>query len=133
MSFKTIIAYISSPDIAVPVIQTAVKIAEPFDAHLIGLHVTPAVPVYITEDLPLPGMINKKDHEHHKEMSEKIESLFKIHTANSAIATEWRHVDADLPLPDFISQQAQTTDLLVIGNVRDETHMIQSICARLGA
>jgi len=121
VSFKTIVVYIDSSDSAPALVSAAAKVAERFEAHLIGLYIVPPIPVYTSGELPAPVMITSHHTEQHAKIAEQAKHTFDEITNNRAFAAEWRVVGADSSVTTSIAEEAGAVDCLIIGTSSKET------------
>lgn len=116
MPYKSILAVIDEPRESRQVLDVAGKLAERFDAHVVGLHADPE-----TESRLLPALdvaypvhlecltIRKRDR------ANEIERAFKEHAQREGFASEWHHVDLPLPQRDAaIDRLSRSCDLVVL-------------------
>jgi len=118
MSYKTIVAYLASPRNASGIIDAALPLAESFEAHFIGMHAAPGVPVAGTIGAQLPPGVIEQYRQLLLEDSKKIAKIFAERTRAEVIPTEWRGMEAETPRVDLLAAiegQALCADLLVMG------------------
>jgi nucleotide-binding universal stress UspA family protein len=90
MTYKTILAYISSAKRADAVLEVAVGLATKHDAHLIGLHVVPQVPPNSFPRYPTPNDMLIAARKGLQAEAEKIAEIFKEATKSLEDKCEWR-------------------------------------------
>lgn len=115
MSIKTITVYLDSRHTAKRIIRTASNVAEQYEAHLIGLYVTPMSPIYIANG-PGTGVITESYfQETYKQAEAEIKAIFKKETQGRALVPEWRETTALASVHGTVARASQTSDLLIIG------------------
>lgn len=98
MAIKTIIACLRSPETAANIATVALQLAERHEAHLVGLHVIPQVPVYGLAGIEFPGEIIDREEKALRARAGEVERFFAQATKGSSAKTEWlcmksSHVD----------------------------------------
>jgi len=114
VSYKTILLYIDSPESASKLVSAAAKVAERSEGHLIGMYVTPPVPVYGAGGYTAPVSLDTYHIEYHEEQAEKARHTFEEITSNRAFVTEWRTVDAVTSVTQKIADQTREVDVLML-------------------
>lgn len=119
MSFKTIIACLNAPETASAVAASALGIAEQHEAHVIGFHAIPRVPIYGLAGTEFPVEVVNREEEALRERAKEIEKLFvdavKKTASATNVASEWRSREARFAkLSAAVLQQLPEGDLLVI-------------------
>ncbi|KAB2847516.1 MAG: universal stress protein [Hyphomicrobiaceae bacterium] len=113
MSYKTIAVHLNDEKRASPLLAAAVGLARRFDAHLIGVHVSPALS-YVP---PLPGAsgLLQEIRRTEKEICERIGAAFQSATADMRAMAEIRFIDppARLTPSEVILPQVRTADLVI--------------------
>lgn len=118
MSYKTIVAYLASPANASGTIDVALPLAESFEAHFVGMHAAPGIPVAGTIGAQLPPGVIEQYRQMLLEDSRKIEKTFAGRTRSAIVPTEWRGMEQKTPRVDLLAAiegQALCADLLVMG------------------
>jgi len=118
MSYKTIIAYLARTDGIADIMNTALPLAEKFDAHLTGIHVTSGVPVIGTIGAQVPPEIIDQFVQHMHEDAEAIESSFAQAVKGAQVQTEWRQSKIKVVGTDvlnLISEHTRCADIVVTG------------------
>lgn len=116
MSYKTILTYLSSAERAKALIDVSLAIAGKQEAHLIGLHVIPQVPVYGAVAAQIPQEVVDRQRDVMREDAEVIQKVFEDAVQGSGVRTEWRCEEADYgDLAQDIIEQALCVDLVVAG------------------
>lgn len=115
MAIKTIVACLTTPKTAANVAEAALHLAERHEAHLVGLHVIPQVPIYGLAGIEFPGEIIDREEQVQKDQAGEIEKLFAEATKSSSTGSEWlcmksSHVD----LAAALLQTIPCADLIVM-------------------
>ena len=116
MSYKTILTYLPMPQNADRILDVAAPLAQKFDAHLIGLHVIPRVPVMygmVAAQIP-PSVITEQQNMLERETAQ-LEEQFNKRTAGQAATSEWRcnHLEHANIASDIIDQ-SRCADLIIV-------------------
>jgi nucleotide-binding universal stress UspA family protein len=121
MSIKTILVYVPSGKNAAATLGAVLKIAGAGNAHVIGLHLTPDLPVYgefpaeVSQDVI--DRLQKAGEEAAAAARRAFEEAFK----DSAVTHEWCGFIASYVMgADLIAQQGRAVDLIVCGKASDE-------------
>ncbi len=118
MSYKTIAAYLASPDGVADVIKLALPLAEKFDAHLIGMHASPGVPVLGTIGAQVPPDIIEQYAQHMRDDTEAIKTAFAKAVKGAQVKTEWRQHEQKVIGADIlntISEHTRCADIVIMG------------------
>ena len=114
MSYKTILTYLSSAERAGALIDVSLAIARRQEAHLIGLHVVPQVPVYGAVAAQIPQEVIDRQRDVMREDAEVMQKVFEDAVKGSGVQTEWRCEEAQYgDLAQDIIDQALCVDLVV--------------------
>ena len=123
MSYKTIAVYLAQPDSVSSVMDVALPLAENFDAHLVGLHVSTGLPVMGTIGAQVPPeIIDQYIEIMHKE-AKAIESGFAEAVKRTKVQSEWRGHDDDSITANrlhSITEQTRCVDLVIMGQSDSE-------------
>ena len=114
MSFKTILACLTTESAAELVLPTACALARAYRAHLIGIHTLEAL-------VPYPGIALHVDHPHFKAFNDRvalqnaaIEAQFNACVSKEDFSHEWRTLAAgSVSASDRLVQSAFRSDLVV--------------------
>ncbi len=118
MSYKTIAVYLARPDSVASIMEVALPLAESFEAHLIGLHVSPGVPVMGTIGAQVPPKIIEQYIEIMHTDAAAIKDVFSTAIKKSKVQSEWRGQDDTSVHPDLlhnITEQTRCADLVIMG------------------
>lgn len=119
MAYKTIIACLTAPETASAVASTALGIAERHEAHMVGFHVIPRVPIYGLAGMEFPAEVISREEEALRERAAEIEKLFVDAVKNSAsasnVASEWICREGQFAdLPASVLKALPEGDLIVM-------------------
>lgn len=117
MAIKTMLVQINDAERAERLMAAAVAIADRFEAHLVGLHVSPGL-LYVPP-LPSTGGIVSMIKEHEREVCERIQHAFDSLTRGRAFASEMRFLNprGREDLGALVMQQVRTVDLVVASQI----------------
>ncbi len=112
MTWKTITTQLSNPDRADVLLSVAGRLAERFEAHLIGLDATPsftfAAPMVMPVDVDAIVAAEQA-------RGERLKTIFETTAANRAFVAEWREVRPETSdLAAAVLDYARASDLLVV-------------------
>ncbi|MGI9476905.1 MAG: universal stress protein [Hyphomicrobiaceae bacterium] len=116
MSYKTILAYLPNDKAIDRVLDVALPIAQDNDAHLIGLHVRPRVPVLLgVVAAEVPQSILTHQEEMLTRAAEQLGDRFDTRCAKAGVKSEWRcnKVQHNDVASDVIGQSL-CADLIVV-------------------
>jgi nucleotide-binding universal stress UspA family protein len=116
MSYKTILAYLPNAKSADRVLDVALPIARDNDAHFIGLHVIPRVPLlYGVVAAEIPQSIIVHQEEILARTADQLKAHFNRRCTDADVKSEWRcnKVQFDDMTSDVIGQ-ALCADLIVV-------------------
>lgn len=113
MTYKTILVHLNNERHCEPLLKAATGLAQRFDAHLVGIHIT--IGLAYTPVLPGAGSIIASYKEEERKASERIKQLFERTTAGCAIPTEMRFLQPSgrTDVGAVLLQHARTADLIV--------------------
>ncbi len=114
MAYKTIVTYFTSPTRGDALIESAISVAQRFEAHVIGLYVVPPVEIYVAAEVPITADIADVQRRHYSEEAEQIQAAFEKAFSGAGISSEWRVVDATgSTVPETIMAHARCADLTI--------------------
>ena len=122
MSIKTILVYVPSGKNAAATLGAVLKIAGAGNAHVIGLHITPDLPVYGEFPAEVSQEVIDRLQKAGDEAATAARRAFEEALKDSAVTHEWRGFIASYVMgADLIAQQGRAVDLIVCGKPSDET------------
>ncbi len=116
MSYKTILTYLPSVERLPAVLDVAFSVVAKQDAHLIGLHVIPQVPLYgaVAAQIPQEVIDRQKDAFH--EDAERVRQAFEDATGSTDVKSEWRCETARYgDVVEDIIESGLCADLIIAG------------------
>lgn len=116
MSYKTVLAYLPNTRSADQVLDVALPIARENDAHFIGLHVMPRVPLlYGVVAAEIPQSIIAHQEEMLERTADQLGAHFEARCAKAGVKAEWRcnKVQYDDVAGDVVGQSL-CADLIVV-------------------
>jgi nucleotide-binding universal stress UspA family protein len=115
MCYKTLLVNLNDIRRAERLLEPALFLARRFNAHVIGLHVSPGIsgpPIPLPGGKEVIGMIYGREHKE----SNEIAAIFSRMTANQPFVAEWRAVTAPLfELSAVVMDHARCVDLIIAG------------------
>ena len=124
MSYKTILAYLPNAESADRILDVALPIARDNDAHFIGLHVIPRVPLlYGVVAAEIPQSIIVHQEEKLEQAADQLETHFKARCKDADVKSEWRcnKVQHDDITADIIGQSL-CADLIVVQQDKEDDY-----------
>ena len=122
MPVKTILLYVPSGKTTAPALEAVLKIAGPRGAHVIGLHVTPDLPVYGEFPAEVSQEVIDRLQKAGEEAAAAARQAFEDAVKGTGITHEWRGFMASYVMgADLIAQQGRSVDLIVCGKPGEES------------
>jgi nucleotide-binding universal stress UspA family protein len=139
MSFKTILVCLNHEATTERLTNAACLLARRFDAHLIGLHAAPSVPIYPGVAIPVTSQVVAVFEEAQKKHSENIRQTFEQVTRAESFVSEWREIRTDsIDSGSSLTEQARCADLVVMPQAdadtdhSDQTHLLREVIEGCG-
>ena len=123
MSYKTILAYLPSPETADRLLDTALPFVREHDAHFIGLHVIPRPPVMFgVMAAEMPAAIIAQQEEILAQHADRLKEQFLTRCKKADVKGEWRcnKVHYDDLVTDVVGQSL-CADLILVGQEQSST------------
>lgn len=121
MSIKTILVYVPSEKNARAALDAALRIAAPRSAHVVGLHITPDLPVYGEFPAEVSQDVIDRLQKAGNDAAAAAKRAFDDAFRQSPVSHEWRRfVAAYVMGADVIAQQGRGADLIVCGKPADD-------------
>ena len=122
MPIKTILVYLPAEKNAATILEPALKIASEQNAHVIGLHLTPDMPVYGEFPAEVSEEVIARIQKAGKDSAEGAKRAFDEWGAkHPGVTHEWRCFTASYAAgADLIARQGRTVDLIVCGKPSDD-------------
>jgi nucleotide-binding universal stress UspA family protein len=113
MAFKDLLVHLNDSKHRAPRLEIATRLAERFDAHLIGLYTVPDIyiPGYLMAQMPADLMAAQEGEIDRKRDAAKAE--FESHARKAGIEAEWRARAGDPPTVAAV--HARYADLAIVG------------------
>ena len=114
MSFKTILVHLADERRARTSLSMACRLAQQFEAHLIGLYVFPQHRLAPPVPLPMAGEVAGQIRAALKREAEAVKAVFDEATASQPFVAEWRAISADRRAPGQVAlDHARAADLII--------------------
>jgi nucleotide-binding universal stress UspA family protein len=121
MSIKTILAYLPSEKSAPSVLEPTLNLAFARNAHVIGLHLIPEIPLYGEFPGEVSPDVIERIQKAGKDAADAARRVFEPRLAESKVSGEWRCFSASYGLgTQLIGQQARGADLIVCAKGDEE-------------
>ena len=121
MSIKTILVYLRSQKDAATTLEPVLKIASARNAHVIGLHLIPDVPIYGEFPTEVSQEVIKQLQKDGNDTSAAAKRAFEQAVKSTAITHEWRSFTASYAGgTDLIARQSKSVDLIVCGKSTED-------------
>ncbi len=121
MSIKTILVYLPSEKNAATILAPALKMAADRSAHVIGLHLTPDLPVYGEFPAEVSEEVIVRLQKAGKDAAAAAKRVFDEWVGKYPVTHEWRCFAASYAAgTDLIAQQGRTADLIICGKPSDD-------------
>lgn len=115
MTYKTILVHLNHEPRARGVMEVAVDVARRFEAHLVGLHVFPALRLTPPIPLPFSGDVAGRIRGAIQREAEALEAIFKEMTGKQPFVSEWRSITSEHRDPAAtVLEHAYGADLVVV-------------------
>ncbi len=128
MAYKTILAYLPDPTKAERLLKTALPMARTHDAHLIGLHVIPRVPVmYAVAGAEIPASVIQQQESILQREADSLKEQFETKCTAADVRFEWRcnKIEHSDMVSEVVSQTL-CTDLIIVGQDEDDPFGLSS-------
>jgi nucleotide-binding universal stress UspA family protein len=109
---KDILVHVDHADLSQGPLEAAIYLAERYNAHLSGIHVTSLFHYVAAHDIWVAGLWEACKDEL-RAAAERAQESFKKATTRAGIGGEWHHIDAD-PVTTVIDY-GRVVDLIVLG------------------
>lgn len=116
MSYRTILMSLNEVERAQELLNFAIPIAQKNNAHLIGLHVIPALDIPPTVmALDIPERVIEEHNKARSDKADKIQEIFEKTTQREDVSAEWRCTKAmTTEISQYIIQHARCSDLVIV-------------------
>jgi nucleotide-binding universal stress UspA family protein len=89
VALKSIVVCLTAPESTPTVAAVALRLAEQHEAHLIGLHIIPRIPIYTFTASGFPVEIIQQQEQMLQQQAKEVEKLFAEATKSSSAVAEW--------------------------------------------
>ncbi|MGH1418017.1 MAG: universal stress protein [Hyphomicrobiaceae bacterium] len=121
MSYKTIVVYLQNSKRAGSLLELAVPLAKKHDAHVVGLFITPDIPLHPVVEIHLPEEIIVKQQQAIEKECEQVRVIFNQATQSITDKVEWRNPTClHSAISDVIVDHALSSDLVIISQDDDD-------------
>lgn len=121
MSIKTILAYLPSDKNGAAILKPALKIAGENGGHIIGLHLTPDLPIHGEFPAEVSAEVIVRLEKAGKDAAARAKRVFDEAMQKSPVTHEWRCFTASYAAGgDLIAQHGRAADLIVCGKPDDD-------------
>ncbi len=121
MSIKTILVYLPSEKNAAATLEPVLKIASARKAHVIGLHLTPDLPVYGEFPAEVSQEVIERLQKSGSDAAAAAKRAFEETFKSSSVTHEWRGFIASYVMgAGLIAQQGRSVDLIVCAKPAEE-------------
>jgi len=121
MPVKTILVYVPSGKNAAATLEPVLGLASARNAHVIGLHLTPDLPVYGEFPAEVSQEVIERLQKAGDEAATAAKRAFEEAFKGSEVTHEWRGFIASYVMgADLIAQQCRSADLIVCGKPNEE-------------
>lgn len=94
-------------------LEVATRLAQSFDAHLIGLYVAALAPIHQYAEADFgPDLVEAHDR-YMREAAEDAERTFRSRIEAASLKSEWRRLEGNLP--DLVLLNSRSVDLVILG------------------
>jgi nucleotide-binding universal stress UspA family protein len=124
MSYKTILACLPTDENSDRILDVALPIAQEHDAHFIGLHVTPRIPLmYGVVAAEIPKSVVAQQEGVLLRHADKLKEAFYARCEKAGVKAEWRCNKVRFnDITSDISSQSLCADLIVIGQEHEKDY-----------
>ncbi|MGI9407609.1 MAG: universal stress protein [Hyphomicrobiaceae bacterium] len=117
MTYKTILAYLPTPEAASTIVDAALPLAKDHQAHLVGLHLKAYVEPfeqYGTIAAEIPPEVYRQRQDDINRHAEAVRKSFDARMSNTGLSVEWREEEClRSGFPSVIVQHGNLADLIV--------------------
>ncbi len=121
MTYKTILVSLNDVDRIDEIAGLACLLAVQFEAHIIGIFVTPMMPNYAMPDAYITPDVFEAHDAGYRERAEKARALFEGHAAREGLSGDFRHIKGEsVAISGSIIDHGRQADLVVVGQHKPE-------------
>ena len=127
MTYQTLLVNLPREESAHSVLKLADRLAQRHTAHLVGMHVKPAMDMPVSIDIPVTLELTRHYMNHQRQIESRVKSVFEQITASASYVADWRSMDAGMrTVTDILVDQGNTADLIIMGQDENETSNAQA-------
>lgn len=116
MTYKTILLHIDGDPTDRAPLDAALALTAAFEAHLVGLHVVPAITIATYMAVQVPPQLVEEQRAHAERLAREAESVFRTAAEAAGVSHEWRVVEEiDIDAAGMVASHGRYADLLVFG------------------
>jgi nucleotide-binding universal stress UspA family protein len=121
MSIKTILVYLPSEKNAAVILDQALKVASARNAHIIGLHLIPDLPIYGEFPAEVSEEVIERLEKVGRDAATAAKRVYEDMMKASSVTHEWRSFTASYALgADLIAQHGHSADLIICGKTSED-------------
>ena len=121
MTYQTLVVHLSNEGVSEPVLEVASLLAERHAAHLIGLHITPPLEIYVPDLMFTAQQLTDHFLEQQRKLEKRIRGLFNSKVDSQNFVAEWRQVDSRfVSVKNVLVEQGNLSDLMIISRTEGE-------------
>jgi nucleotide-binding universal stress UspA family protein len=122
MPMKTILVYLPSVKVAKNIMAAVANLAAPSQAHVIGLHISPSVPLFAEFAAEFPPDGYERLIEIGRKHAERVKSAFEENAKSHHLNYEWRYLDLSYDAgEEEIVTEARCADLVICAKSSDDS------------
>jgi nucleotide-binding universal stress UspA family protein len=122
MPMKTILVYLPSVKATENVMAAVANLAAPFQAHIIGLHISPSIPLYAEFAAELPPDVYEKLVEAGRKNADAVKSTFEESARARNLNYEWRYLDLSYGTgEEQVVAETHCADLIICAKPGDDS------------
>jgi nucleotide-binding universal stress UspA family protein len=121
MPMKTILVYLPSVKVTENIMAAVANLAAPSQAHIIGLHISPSMPLYAEFAAELPPDVYEKLVEAGRKNAEAVKSAFEERARTCHLSHEWRYLDLSYGTgEEQVAAETHSADLIICAKPSDD-------------
>jgi nucleotide-binding universal stress UspA family protein len=119
---KTILVYLPSAKVVENIMKAVANLAAPSQAHVIGLHISPSLPINAEFVAELPPDVYEKLVEAGRKNAETVKSAFEESAKTHHLSYEWHYLDLSYSTGEQqVVAETHCADLVICSKPNDET------------
>ena len=117
MPVKDLLVHVDDSKASTARVDTAIRLAQTYDAHLTGLYVMPHLGIPVYAEVQIPDEILAAQREGALARVAEVEKAFRVATDKAGLSPEWRFVEDRLA--STLALHARYVDLVIVGQRGD--------------